>query len=176
MSVINELIRTEENGNISFGNYSLDVKSKAEDFEHDGDLYKVKTFKEITKLERNGMFVYESVPGTAVTDFSVKDTEVSFKVEGTEDAQITIQLEDDMEYEVFEDGAAIGGDRFGNREGLLPEETGRTYTECDINTLGADSRGAERLIFSNDGLYFYTSDHYASFTELTVDGGTVIWN
>ena len=107
MSVINELIRTEENGNISFGNYSLDVKSKAEDFEHDGDLYKVKTFKEITKLERNGMFVYESVPGTAVTDFSVKDTEVSFKVEGTEDAQITIQL--DMEYEVFEDGAAIGG-------------------------------------------------------------------
>ena len=55
------------------------------------------------------MFVYESVPGTAVTDFSVKDTEVSFKVEGTEDAQITIQLEDDMEYEVFEDGAAIGG-------------------------------------------------------------------
>ena len=60
--------------------------------------------------------------------------------------------------------------------GHLPEETGRTYTECDINTLGADSRGAERLIFSNDGLYFYISDHYASFTELTVDGGTVIWN
>ena len=60
--------------------------------------------------------------------------------------------------------------------GHLPEKTGRTYTECDINTLGADSRGAERLIFSNDGLYFYTSNHYASFTELTVDGGTVIWN
>ena len=67
-------------------------------------------------------------------------------------------------------------DRFGNREGLLPEQTGRSYTECDINTDGADSRGAERLIFSNDGLYFYTSDHYASFTELTVDGGTVVWN
>ena len=78
--------------------------------------------------------------------------------------------------EAYQEGAAIGGDRFGNREGLLPEEPGRTYTECDINTLGADSRGAERLIFSNDGLYFYTSDHYASFTELTVDGGTVVWN
>lgn len=78
--------------------------------------------------------------------------------------------------EVFRPGAAIGGDRFGNREGLLPEQTGRSYTECDINTDGADSRGAERLIFSNDGLYFYTSDHYASFTELTVDGGTVVWN
>ena len=78
--------------------------------------------------------------------------------------------------EIYQPGAAVGGDRFGNREGLLPEETGRTYTECDLNTLGADSRGAERLIFSNDGLYFYTSDHYASFTELTVDRGAVIWN
>ncbi len=78
--------------------------------------------------------------------------------------------------EVYQAGAAIGGDRFGNREGLLPEQTGRSYTECDINTNGADSRGAERLIFSNDGLYFYTSDHYASFTELTVDGGTVVWD
>ena len=109
MSVINELIRTEENGTISFGNYALDKKSKVEDFEHDGDLYKVKTFHEITKLERNGMFVYESVPGTAVREFSVKDTAVSFKVEGNQDAQITIQLEDDMEYEVFEDGVAVGG-------------------------------------------------------------------
>ena len=78
--------------------------------------------------------------------------------------------------EAYREGAAIGGDRFGNREGLLPEQTGRSYTECDINTDGADSRGAERLIFSNDGLYFYTSDHYASFTELTVDGGTVVWS
>lgn len=55
------------------------------------------------------MFVYESVPGTAVRDFSVKDASVSFKVEGNQDAQITIQLEDDMEYEVFEDGVAVGG-------------------------------------------------------------------
>ena len=109
MSVINELIRTEENGTISFGNYALDKKSKVEDFEHDGDLYKVKTFYEITKLERNGMFVYESVPGTAVREFSVKDKAVSFKVEGNQVAQITIQLEDDMEYEVFEDGVAVGG-------------------------------------------------------------------
>jgi len=109
MPVINELIRTEENGTISFGNYELNTKSKVEDFEHDGDLYKVKTFNEITKLERNGMFVYESVPGTAVTNFSVKDTGVSFLVEGGKDAQITIQLEDDMEYEIFEDGVAVGG-------------------------------------------------------------------
>ena len=68
--------------------------------------------------------------------------------------------------EAYREGAAIGGDRFGNREGLLPEKTGRTYTECDINTLGADSRGAGRLIFSNDGLYFYTSNHYASHCHM----------
>ena len=109
MSVINELIRTEENGTISFGNYMLDVKSKLEDYEHDGDLYKVKTFHEITKLERNGMFVYESVPGTAVTNFCVNNTEVAFTVSGAQDAQITIQLEDDMDYEVFTDGTAVGG-------------------------------------------------------------------
>lgn len=109
MSVIKELIRTEENGTLSFGNYALEAKSKVEDFEHDGDLYKVKTFHEITKLERNGMFVYESVPGTAVKEFSVKDSDVQFQVEGAEDAQITLQLEDDMEYEIFEDGVAVGG-------------------------------------------------------------------
>lgn len=109
MPVINELIRSEEDGTISFGNYTLAAKSKVEDFEHDGDLYKVKTFKDITKLERNGMFVYESVPGTAVNHFSVRDADVTFQVEGTEDAQITVQLEDDMEYVVFEDGVAVGG-------------------------------------------------------------------
>ena len=65
MSVVKELIRTEADGGISFGDYELAAKAKKSDFEHRGDLYKVKTFKEITKLERNGLFVYESVPGTA---------------------------------------------------------------------------------------------------------------
>lgn len=67
------------------------------------------------------------------------------------------------------EGAAIGGDRFGNREGLLPENNGRKYTEADIDTDGASSRGAKRLVFSNDGLYYYTDDHYESFTEYIVD-------
>ena len=108
MPVIEELIRTEQDGTISFGNYKLETKSKLQDFEHDGDLYKVKTFYEITKLERNGMFVYESVPGTAVENFNMTDDSVTFTVEGAKDAQITVQLEDDMEYEVFVDDAAIG--------------------------------------------------------------------
>ncbi len=78
--------------------------------------------------------------------------------------------------ERYRDGAAIGGDTFGNREGLLPEKSGRSYTECDIDTLGRDSRGARRLIFSSDGLYFYTSDHYETFREVTVtEDYEVIW-
>lgn len=63
-------------------------------------------------------------------------------------------------------GKCIGGDHFGNYEHLLPSARGRTWTECDINTLGARSRGAERLVFSNDGLIYYTGDHYESFELL----------
>ena len=68
--------------------------------------------------------------------------------------------------EPYAPGMCIGGDRFGNYEGLLPKEQGRTYTECDIGTLGKDSRGPERIVFSNDGLIFYTPDHYESFEQL----------
>ena len=63
-------------------------------------------------------------------------------------------------------GKCIGGDRFGNYEGLLPEESGRKWTECDIDTLHKDSRGAKRIVFSNDGLIYYTNDHYESFVLL----------
>jgi len=63
-------------------------------------------------------------------------------------------------------GMCIGGDYFGNYEGLLPKAKGRKWTECDINTLGKRSRGAERIIFSNDGLIYYTPDHYESFELL----------
>ena len=68
--------------------------------------------------------------------------------------------------EPYAPGCSIGGDRFGNYEGLLPEADGRTYTECGIDTLGADSRGAKRIVFSNDGLIYYTEDHYKSFELL----------
>ena len=68
--------------------------------------------------------------------------------------------------EPYAPGKCIGGDRFGNYEELLPEASGRTYTECDIDTLGASSRGAKRIVFSNDGLIYYTEDHYESFELL----------
>ena len=97
MSVVKELIRTEENGTISFGNYELAKKSKVSDYEHQGDMYKVKTFSEITKLERNEMFVYESVPGTTVFDLAQENGGMQFAVEGKEDAQITVELEADTE-------------------------------------------------------------------------------
>lgn len=67
-------------------------------------------------------------------------------------------------WEVAE-GMSIGGDRFGNYEGLLPDSEGRIWTECDVNYQGG-FRGAERIIFSNDGLIFYTNDHYQTFEQL----------
>ena len=108
MSVVSGLIRTEADGTISFGNYELPAKSKKSDFEHDGDLYKVKTFKEITKLERNGMFVYESVPGTAVSHLKVTENGMSFTVECPTDAQITVELEEETGYQVFVDDKEVG--------------------------------------------------------------------
>lgn len=68
--------------------------------------------------------------------------------------------------EPYAPGKCIGGSRFGNYEGLLPEAEGRVYTECDIDTLGAQKRGAKRIVFSNDGLIYYTEDHYESFELL----------
>ncbi len=68
--------------------------------------------------------------------------------------------------EKYAPGKCIGGDYFGNYEGLLPKKKGRQYTECDIDTYKKSSRGAKRIIFSNDGLIYYTDDHYESFTLL----------
>lgn len=71
--------------------------------------------------------------------------------------------------EPYAPGCCIGGSRFGNYEGLLPDQEGRSWQECDIDTLGASSRGARRLVYSNDGLIYYTDDHYESF-QLLYDG------
>ena len=108
MAVVEELLRTEENGTISFGDYTLDAKAKVEDYEHGGDLYKVKTYRKLTKLEKNGMFAYESEPGTSVLTFEETENGVSFLVEGEADAQITVGLEEDTEYRVSVDHKDIG--------------------------------------------------------------------
>ena len=108
MAAVKELIRTEADGTLSFGNYTLAEKTKLEDFALQGNLYKVKTFAEITKLERDGMFVYESVPGTAVEHFSVSSNEVSFQISGIKDSQFTLGLESENEYTVYMDGNNVG--------------------------------------------------------------------
>lgn len=108
MAVVEELLRSEADGTISFGNHKLAAKAKLEDFQHAGDLLKVKTYNEITKLEKNGMFLYESVPGTSVINFKEQENGVEFVVEGDEDAQITVGLVDDTAYEVFVDGKSMG--------------------------------------------------------------------
>lgn len=108
MAVVEELLRAEENGAISFGNYTLDAKAKVEDYEHGGNLYKVKTYKKLTKLEKNGMFAYESDPGTSVLQFEETENGVSFLVEGNSDAQITVGLEEDTEYNVSVGDVNIG--------------------------------------------------------------------
>ena len=108
MAIIKELIKKESNGTISFGNYQLSEKKKLSDFEVSGDMYKVKTWSEITKLERNGVFVYESVPGTAVFELEQTDGSMDFQVEGYEDTQITVELEENMDYEIFINQESIG--------------------------------------------------------------------
>jgi len=126
MAVVEELLRSEADGAISFGNHKLAQKAKVEDYKHAGDLFKVKTFHEITKLEKNGMFLYESVPGTSVIGFSETESGVAFTVEGEEDAQITVGLTDDTEYEVFVGGASMGTMKtgFGGKLSLSVELAG----------------------------------------------------
>lgn len=118
MAAVKELLRTETDGTLSFGDYTLGSKTKLEDFEFHGDLYKVKTFSEITKLEKNGMFVYESVPGTAAQNFRADEREVSFVVSGDKDAQVTLELEADSEYVVYMDDVNVG-DMMTNLSGKL---------------------------------------------------------
>lgn len=108
MAVVEELIRVENENGLSFGDYTLNAKKKVSDFEFHGDVYKVKTYRDITKLEKNELFVYESVPGTSVFDFEETDARTEFEVEGFEDTQITLELEAEQEYEVFVDDVNIG--------------------------------------------------------------------
>ena len=94
MTVVEELIRVENENGLSFGDYTLNAKKKVSDFEFHGDMYKVKTYRDITKLEKNELFVYESVPGTSVFDF--------------EETDVRMELEAEQEYEVFVDDVNIG--------------------------------------------------------------------
>jgi hypothetical protein len=108
MAVVNELLCAGMDGTISFGNYTLDSKAKLDDFENGGNIWKVKTFKTMTRLEKNGMLAYESVPGTSVNHFCETEEGLAFVVEGAEDAQITVELAEGVEYEVHVANDLVG--------------------------------------------------------------------
>ena len=107
MAAISELIRAEADGGISFGDFTLPAKSKKEEA-IGGDTYKVKTFREITKLEKNECFVYESTPGTAVEHLVCSADGATFTVEGSEDAQITLEFEPETSYDIVVGGKDAG--------------------------------------------------------------------
>ena len=108
MAVIEELIRLEDNGSISFGNYLMDEKKKVLDFEVCGNLYKVKTYKDITKLEKNGKMLLEAVHGATIHNFVMDAKIVSFAVESSDDVQITMELEPEKEYKLIVDDMLVG--------------------------------------------------------------------
>ena len=107
MAVITELIRLNEDGTLSFGNYALQEKTKVNDFEVDGRFYKAKSFYEVTKLKKDGALVYESLPGTTVHHFMVTDDGVSFEVEGNTMAQITLEIQPNTEYKLMIDDLLV---------------------------------------------------------------------
>lgn len=118
MAIVEQLIRSENDSALSFGNYELSTKAKVEDFLFGGSSYKVKTFCEITRLEKDGVFAYESVPGTGVNGFVESENGVEFSVSGKEDAQLTVGLTEDTTYNVFVNGEKVG-DMKTNMSGKL---------------------------------------------------------
>ncbi|MBS7007867.1 endosialidase [Anaerostipes sp.] len=108
MSVVTELFRSEENGTLSFGDYTLDTKAKKDKIEFEGDMYKVKTFKTMTKLDKNGQLIFESVPGSAVHNFAAATEGVAFEIEASEDVQVTLEVEPEQEYRVYIDNTNVG--------------------------------------------------------------------
>ncbi|ONI47020.1 endosialidase [Candidatus Epulonipiscioides saccharophilum] len=99
MAIVEELIRVNGDGSLSFGNYLLPAKDKIEDFVIDGVSFKAKTFNEVTKLKREGKLVYESIPGTAVHNFSISDDKVCFDIEGYAPTGITLELTPSTTYQ-----------------------------------------------------------------------------
>lgn len=135
------------------------------------------TFVEITTTEETTVAIETTTVAEAVIDkngtYTSKDDVALYIYTYGELPQNFISKKDAQalgwsggSLEPYAPGKCIGGSYFGNYEGVLPKAKGRKYTECDIDTLGKSSRGAKRIVFSNDGLIYYTEDHYNTFTLL----------
>lgn len=108
MAVIDEIIRVEDDNSLSFGNYSVSEKQKVNEFKALGNVYKVKTHNEITRLEKNGKLLIETVPGATIHNLTVSEKEVVFWAEGVDDTQITLELESDAIYKIVVDDVKLG--------------------------------------------------------------------
>ncbi len=108
MAVIEEIIRVESDNSLSFGDYKTEDKKKIDGFEVNGNIYKVKTHNKITKIEKNGKLLLESVPGSTIHNFKFNEKVVLLNIEGYEDTQVTIELEPDTEYKIFIDSVNLG--------------------------------------------------------------------
>ena len=108
MAVVTELFRSEDNGTLSFGDYTLAQKAKKGVIQIEGDIYKIKTFKTMTKLDKNGQLIFESVPGSAVHNFVATTDGVAFDIESSSDVQVTLEVEAGQEYKVFIDNTNVG--------------------------------------------------------------------
>ena len=125
MGVHKEILRSMEDGTLEFGDYTSTHKGKLDNFEFEGDIYKVKTFHDVTKLEKNGMFVYESVPGSTVTGYHATATEVNFQVSSFEDIEITLELEPNQEYEIIVNEHSAGA--------MLTNVSGKLTVGVELN-------------------------------------------
>jgi len=103
-----EVLVAHEDGSLSFGDFNLTHKAKVDDFEFQGDVYKLRTCNVVTKLDKNDMFIYESVPGSAVEMYRATEEEVCFSVAAANDIQITLELEPEQAYEVFVNDMLMG--------------------------------------------------------------------
>ncbi|MDR1066151.1 MAG: endosialidase [Clostridiales bacterium] len=108
MACVEEKIRLETDGTLSFGNYSVSEKQKLDGFEVNGDLYKVKTHNEVTRLEKNSKLLLESVPGSTVHNFKLTEKVISYDIEGYEDTRLTLELEPKTEYRILIDDVNVG--------------------------------------------------------------------
>lgn len=109
MSVVEELIRIEQDGALSFGNHLEKAKKKVKDFEVKGDIYSLKTHNEVTRLEKNESLLFEAVPGATVFNFAMSEGKTAFSLCGIEDTQITLELEPSVTY-----GVSVGGETLGS--------------------------------------------------------------
>ena len=108
MAIIEEIIRLEENGTLSFGDYISAEKKKRDNFEVSGDIYKIKTHIEITRLEKNGKLLLETVPGATVHNLALETNSVTFSIEGADDTRVTAELAPNEVYRVLIEGTNIG--------------------------------------------------------------------